>query len=338
MSTRGNPITPQAPVVVNGWFDRHFATWRTRNQSNPKCAGNPFDDVSQENFSVLPRELAFKLLPQYDKWIQRPASAHNSDNGPRIFTSLNGFPFFESGMKVDKARARARANTIAHLRPRAPAASGGGTGAQDPKDLRDSVVFVGLPLIAVDAKNPNQKDSISLMVAGSTTITNTGPQRISAGDLVVWDVPTKSRTSSAPSAVPAGVSRSKALFWTLPLNARDDNVLRGEKSNIMEARARTERLARAFRRAHCFTLRASAQVVRSAMNLPAVKSALTDNARGPKRARTDPNDDVRARRARPRPHAAPNDAPQARRSTPPWATRWSECWLLLKSRATTKAS
>ena len=133
---------------------------------------------------------------------------------------------------------RARANAIAHLRPRAPAASGGGTGAQDPKDLRDSVVFVGLPLIAVDAKNPNQKDSISLMVAGSTTITNTGPQRISAGDLVVWDVPTKSRTSSAPSAVPAGVSRSKALFWTLPLNARDDNVLRGEKSNIMEARAR----------------------------------------------------------------------------------------------------
>lgn len=51
----------------------------------------------------MPRELAFKLQPEYDKYIQRPSNSAGYDNGPRVFTSVNGFPFF------DDAEARARA-------------------------------------------------------------------------------------------------------------------------------------------------------------------------------------------------------------------------------------
>jgi len=33
---RSNPITPQGAVVINGYFDRHFANWRQRNVASGK--------------------------------------------------------------------------------------------------------------------------------------------------------------------------------------------------------------------------------------------------------------------------------------------------------------
>lgn len=204
MSARSNPITPQAAVVVNGWFDRHFASWRQKSQATRWCAKNPFEDVSLENFTVLPRELAFKLLPEHDMWIQRPAATAGGDNGPRVFTSANGFPFFED------------------------------PDGKDVKSLRDSVVFVGLPLIPIDAGNPNQKDSVSIMVSGSTSIYNTGPQRIAAGDLVVWDLPKRTDRAQRGVNTPAGVPRNKALFVTLPLDARDDDSAACARATLRE--------------------------------------------------------------------------------------------------------
>lgn len=197
MSNRGNPITPQSAVVINGYYDRHFTVWRQRNASNRVCSVDDaslaqLQDVSIENFSVLPRELAFKLLPEYDQYIQRPSTTASQEGGPRVFTSANGFPFFEN--PDDKKT----------------------------KDLRDHVVFVGLPLIPIDAANANQKDSISIMVAGSTTITNTGPYRITAGDLVMWDLPATLAGARGKAPGASGVPRNKALFVTLPVNARGD--------------------------------------------------------------------------------------------------------------------
>jgi len=97
---------------------------------------------------------------------------------------------------------------------------------KNPKTLRDAVIFVGLPLVPIDASNPNQKDSVSLMVAGSTTIVNTGHMHISAGDLVMWDVPLASSTGnngmSDKLVAIAGTPRNKALFVTLPANAREN--------------------------------------------------------------------------------------------------------------------
>lgn len=182
---RSNPITPQSPVVVNGWFDRHFCTWRQRNAASRHSAGSPFDDVSVENYNILPRELAFKLIPEFDKYIQRPASSAGHDHGPRIFTSVNGFPFFDSPI------------------------------VKDPRALRDYVVFVGVPLISIDAGNANQKDGVSISVAGSTTITNTGPLRINTGQLVMWDIPKAlpsiSQELTKVNSVPRNKVRRKLL-------------------------------------------------------------------------------------------------------------------------------
>jgi hypothetical protein len=148
---------------------------------------------------MMPRELGFKLIPEFDKYIQRPASSAGHDHGPRIFTSVNGFPFFDSPV------------------------------LKDPRALRDYVVFVGVPLISIDAGNANQKDGVSICVAGSTTITNTGPLRINTGQLVMWDIPKALPSISQELTKVNSVPRNKALFMTVPVDvdATDDGGVLG---------------------------------------------------------------------------------------------------------------
>ena len=168
MSTRSNPLVPQSPVVVNGWNDRHFANVR-RNKSG---GGSPYTNVSPENFNIMPRELCFTLTSDWDKHLSRPDSSRGSDYGPRVFTSANGFP-----VDIQRLRNAARA------------------GQQELRiALRAEVAFVGVPLTAIDAANANQKDGVSICVAGATSIINTGPKRIATGDLVMWDFPPPDRS------------------------------------------------------------------------------------------------------------------------------------------------
>jgi hypothetical protein len=152
-----------------------------------------FSDASAENFNLMPRELAFKLTPEYDKYLSRSVQSAGLDHGPRIFTSLNLFPFFNNP-----------------------------GGDKSPKDLREEMVFVGVPLIPIDASNANQKDSVSICVAGATTISNTGPYRINAGQLVAWDIPTaladaRGTRNNLLVKLP-GTPARKALFMTVPVD------------------------------------------------------------------------------------------------------------------------
>lgn len=209
MTSRSNPITPQSPVVINGYFDRSFCTWRQRNGSSRYCAGSPYEDTSVENFVVQPRELAFKLIPEYDKMIQRPANTAGYDGAPRIFTTANGFPFFNAADgKKDVHAIRA---------------------------LRDDVVFVGTTLTALDAGNANQKDSIAITVAGSTTIINTGPRRIAAGQLIMWDFPRAIESMPGQNELVRinSVPRNKALFMTLPVERDEGGLLSREAEDLL---------------------------------------------------------------------------------------------------------
>jgi hypothetical protein len=162
-------------------------------------AGNPFDDVSVENFNIMPRELCFRLLPEYDKILSRAVPSAGHDHGPRVFTSFNAFPFVDLAKQV-----------------------------KDVKDLRTELVFVGVPLIPIDAGNANQKDGVSICVAGATTINNSGPFRISAGQLVAWDVPkafsgTDKYAGAKDLVKVSGTPARKALAMTVPVDSLDDS-------------------------------------------------------------------------------------------------------------------
>lgn len=186
MSTRSNPVTPQAPVVINGWFDRHFSVYRSNRVSGGKQL---YPGLAIENFNLMPRELGFALVDRWDKWLSRPDTARGSDYGPRIFTSVNGFP-------------------TDHLDTH------GGPSSML-RELRKQVVFVGVPLVAIDAANANQKDGVAICVAGSTSIFNTGNKRINTGELVLWDFPPNFERYGAKNS-PHGEPHSKHLFMTVP--------------------------------------------------------------------------------------------------------------------------
>jgi hypothetical protein len=176
---------------VNGWFDRHFGAYR-RNQS---AVGSVYPNVSAENFNIMPRELAFSLTSDWDKYISRPDTSRGSDYGPRVFTSANGFPT-DVHQKLRSARKAQKEEALLRV-------------------LRDQVAFVGVPLVAIDAANPNQKDGVAICVAGATSITNTGTKRIATGDLVMWDFPALKSGYTLVSGQP----RDKALFVTVPADA-----------------------------------------------------------------------------------------------------------------------
>lgn len=199
MSTRSNPAVPQSPVVINGWFDRHFSIYRRNKSADGLFEGG----VSPENFNIMPRELGFVLIDRWDKILSRPDSARGSDYGPRIFTSVNAFPATDLGMGGGGRGGR-----------------GGGGGSDWTEKLhylRQQVRFVGVPLVAIDAANANQKDGVAICVAGSTSIFNTGNKRICTGQLVMWDFPPQYMGGGV--AVPPGQPSGKRLFMTVPADA-----------------------------------------------------------------------------------------------------------------------
>lgn len=213
-----NPNMLQSQVVVNARYDRYFTSWRKANAANNTGYHTYFTNCNDECYDVQPRELAFVLKPQYNDAIKRNIQP-DKDRELRIFTSANGLPSFDPSHR----KGLSDVNGV-------PTSKG-----YDLEDLRDQLTFIGVPLTRVGAANANQSDGVSVMVAGSTTIWNTGQYEINVGDVVMWDIPTTNDGKSRPGddlKVP-GLPTYKRAFITVPLRfgvsplygtSRDPNV------------------------------------------------------------------------------------------------------------------
>jgi hypothetical protein len=157
-----------------------------RNSSNGKTL---YPDASPENFTINQRELVFSLSERRDQAIRRPHHMLGSNSNPKVFSSVNMFPFFDS--------------PTADIRD------------QHPETLRKEVRFVGIANLPYDATRHNQSANISIFTSGVQTIINSGPYRINAGQKVMWDFP------KAGGVDPPAISFlpvNKMLFSTVPMD------------------------------------------------------------------------------------------------------------------------
>lgn len=213
-----NPLTVQSSVVLNGRYDRYFSTYRKNiGKTSRKTLGGTAED---QNFDVMPRELAMMLRQDFDSAITRPMN-YERDREIRIFTSANQLPCLDDDAMVGLTHASLQANR--QLRAQ----------------LREQFVFVGVPQTKVLHGNQNQPDAVAVQVSGSTSIFNTGIYEIHAFDLVCWDIPYCATASDAASGVrgtiaptPPGLPGTKMPFWTVPMRmaARDDSHLGADQS------------------------------------------------------------------------------------------------------------
>lgn len=134
-----NPITPQAAVVTNGEYDRWFKEWRTRGYKETSFGPiNGEHSADPAVYSMMPRELCFRLADSMDMLISRPACGGVNDLPLKIFTSFNSFPV-DTGVFADIDR------VCAH-----PAHQAVGEMLKQ-VFLNERAVFVGVPLIPINA-------------------------------------------------------------------------------------------------------------------------------------------------------------------------------------------
>jgi hypothetical protein len=216
MAAAMNPVTPQASVVRNANYDRYFAIYRQKNTSGPAV----YRGTEDHNFSMMPHELAFSLKGSQNTALSRPHSSGVNDAELKVFSSLNNFPLLSPQDKqrlYDIIHANGEAKKMATMGLR--------------QSIRSKINFVGVPLIAVDARNANAKDTVSIAISGSQTINNTSEHQVHVGDKIVWDIPTSFNSESKSKITP----KSKHVFLTVPYDDAIDKNVGGYVSDLISA-------------------------------------------------------------------------------------------------------
>ena len=211
-----NPVTPQASVVRNANYDRYFAIYRQKNTSGQTV----YRGMEDHNFSLMPHELAFSLKASQNTSLSRPHSSGANDAELKVFTSLNNFPLLDSQDKRALLDITTKSGTDRQQAAGALKYS-----------IRKKMNFVGVPLIAVDARNANAKDTVSIAISGSQTINNTSEHQVHVGDKIVWDIPTSFNSDSLSKVEP----KSKHLFLTVPYDDAIDKNMGGYVSDMITA-------------------------------------------------------------------------------------------------------
>jgi len=196
---QASPVTEQAVVSVNAGFDRFFCNFRQR-QPNDKMDSR-YVSTDDHSFTVMQRELVFRLNPKYDNLITRPAGFNGvNDMALKVFSSANRFP--DPGLL--------RVSMSAHK-----------TMNDFQKDflLRDALAFVGVAKQPVDFLDTNSKDTVAVQIGGSCTIWNTGGYTIRPGQKLVWDLPLDANKPGTKRKQPAGEPAQKYLFSVAPLES-----------------------------------------------------------------------------------------------------------------------
>lgn len=208
------PVSPQGSIVSNGIYDRHFYMWRTGHGSASTMGQSIFPkSTSPDNFSLMQRELAFRLSDSANRYIGRPSAGGVNDVALKVFSSFNNYPAFVDLAAIDACFAGA-----------------GQDGPELAKLTKQLVLgeflqFVGVPLTSIYATNPDGigKDTVGLCAGGSTTIINTGERRIEAGQAVAFEIPLVEgdRKTQITSATTNGEPQQKVLASTVPYTKAD---------------------------------------------------------------------------------------------------------------------
>ena len=193
MAGMANPVMQQGQCVANCAVDSFFTNFRkSRKNDFGKGDGEYLFSNSGDNDSysvVMPREFALRLPMKADSAIGRSNVMSSPTLIPKVFTSLNNFPASCTKDPVLlKALVRALESRDAHMINE--------PGHDHVRHLKRfvremvcrSMIFVGVPLTRVDPTQ-NMASNISVAVAGTITVYNTGDDTIEAGQKIAWDVP-----------------------------------------------------------------------------------------------------------------------------------------------------
>jgi hypothetical protein len=187
------PTTQQAVVTVNAGLDRLYCNYRKN--VDTKRSWTALITSDDHAFSIVQRELCFKLKDKHDGMISRPSCSGINNLSLKVFSSANNLTL--------------------------PA--GGNNGHEDSRimkyrqQMRDMFTFVGVATTPLDYLNTNSKDTLALQIAGSISIYNTGPVQIRAGQRLIWDVPSLDLNNNSRKRTIRGEPTSKRLFMIMPL-------------------------------------------------------------------------------------------------------------------------
>lgn len=199
-----NPVSPQGSVITNAIFDRHFYSYRANGNAKRQALMDEIHEGTADPavFSMMPRELSFRLSDAMSRPLNRPACGGVNDLPLKIFTSFNCFPVTKNMAHIDTVCGTM--HDVASMLKQVI--------------LSERARFVGVPLIPIKAAVDHQKDTVSVCCGGSTTIVNTGPQSIQTGDTVVVVIPTTQaeRAHQQMFAQQNGEPARKVLAMTLP--------------------------------------------------------------------------------------------------------------------------
>jgi hypothetical protein len=213
------PVAEQAVVKTNTGFDRLFCLYR-KHLKPDHFLHTSLQSSDDYNFSIKEHELLFSLNSEHDALICRPASGGFHDLSTKVFSSANNWP-----------------RNSRSLNPWANAAGDLNRGQYIRDVGRSMVRFVGVASSGIDFLDGNTKDTLAAQTSGSLSIWNTGPGKIQAGDLVMWDFPyfdadddnqlwKKMRTTGR-----SGIPASKKLFLTIPVTRAVNTKGNGESAD-----------------------------------------------------------------------------------------------------------
>jgi hypothetical protein len=205
-------------VTVNALFDRFFANHR-KTLTAPESTMIEYAAGDDAVYTIAQRDLVFRLKASANAMIGRSDGSGIMDMKLKVFSNLNNFPMRLINSKYSKMDTTARMNA-----------------------LRSSIAFVGVALQPVDYTNKNSKDMVAVQVAGSITVTNTGPYTIRPGMKVCWDVPASvisahnGRASlKRPRSNVRGQPPMKDMFQTIPLDDVVANSVEGVSESMVQS-------------------------------------------------------------------------------------------------------
>jgi len=200
-----NPVTPQGSVVVNGQFDR---TSYLRRRQGASGVGDTvvYPDVGDGHvFSIAKGELCFQFM-QFGTKILHQSMVNNPDLA--VSSSLNGLVMNSQNRDVTSNQVKKCMEGYATPHENMVVQ----------RAVRQTLRFVGVNQTMYDPDaGGNRSNAVSITVAGSVTITNTGANKIEIGHQVCWDIPGFGVDANAmPHPAQTGQPQSKARLVTVP--------------------------------------------------------------------------------------------------------------------------
>lgn len=158
-----NPAEKQGLVVTNATLDRQEIARRRckdKRRTNRLLVPGCNSTVTDEVLTIQPHDLTFRTA-------QTKAQARNyQDTEIHVIGSTNGLDVNDKGNRTSAMRRKRKRS-----------------------QLQFAGVAVTKAVFRQDASANEHEMNLPTQIGGVCTIQNTGPNRISVGDLVVWDLP-----------------------------------------------------------------------------------------------------------------------------------------------------